>query len=209
MLEAPDGIEGPKASPTRCQPFVPDNREANTCKQRGVLQPIRGFGIAAALVAPNGGGRLPEVVMSPMVHTLLHVEDDSNDVLLLQRAIRRAALPIAALSVGDGEAAVAYLNGDGVYGDRRQYPMPELVLLDLKIPRKSGLEVLSWIRAHPRLGRLPVTVLTSSRHERDMEQAYDRGANSYLVKPVGFDALLEMTRLVSAYWFSLNQRPAS
>lgn len=147
--------------------------------------------------------------MTSKDHTLLHVEDDPNDVLLLQRAIRRASLPIAALSVPDGELAVAYLSGDGVYADRQQYPLPELVLLDLKIPRKSGLEVLSWIRGHPGLSRLPVAVLTSSRHERDMEQAYDRGANSYLVKPVGFDDLLELVRLVHAYWFSLNQRPGS
>src|SRR5687767_12659328 len=127
--------------------------------------------------------------MSIITHSLLHVEDDPNDVLLLQRAIRRGNLPIAVLAVGDGETAIAYLNGDAGYEDRQRYPIPDLVLLDLKIPRKSGLEVLSWIRDHPALRRLPVAVLTSSRHDRDIEQAYDRGANSYLVKPVGFDAL--------------------
>jgi CheY-like chemotaxis protein len=147
--------------------------------------------------------------MSVTIHSILHVEDDLNDVLLLQRAVRRAGLPIGVTSVPDGESAIAYLNGDRTYSDRRLYPLPDLVLLDLKIPRKSGLEVLSWIRMHPQFKRLPVTVLTSSRHDRDMEQAYDTGANSYLVKPVGFDALLQMITVVNTYWFSLNQRPVT
>lgn len=145
--------------------------------------------------------------MSGVTHSILHIEDDPNDVLLLQRAIRRAGLPISVISVSDGDAAIAYLKGDPAYCDRQRFPLPDLILLDLKIPRKSGIEVLSWIRLHPQFRRLPVTVLTSSRHDHDMEQAYDSGANSYLVKPVGFDALLEMIKLVNDYWFSLNQRP--
>jgi CheY-like chemotaxis protein len=146
--------------------------------------------------------------MSVATRSILHVEDDPNDVLLLQRAVKRANLPILVSAVGDGESAIAYLSGDATYSDRVRFPMPDLVLLDLKIPRKSGLEVLSWMRLHPQFRRLPVAVLTSSRHDRDMEQAYDGGANSYLVKPVGFDALLEMMTVVNAYWFALNQRPA-
>ena len=146
--------------------------------------------------------------MSVLIHRILHIEDDPNDVLLLQRAVRRANLPISLSAVSDGDSAVAYLSGEMMFGDRERFPLPDLVLLDLKIPRKSGFEVLAWIRTHPHWKRLPVAVLTSSRHDRDMEQAYDSGANSYLVKPVGFDSLLQMIVLVHAYWFSLNQRPA-
>ncbi len=140
-------------------------------------------------------------------HTILHVEDDPNDVLLLQRAVQRANLAVAVTAVSDGESAIAYLRGDSAYRDRAQFPLPDLILLDLKIPRKSGFEVLSWIRQQPQFKRLPVAIFTSSRHDRDMEQAYDAGANSYLVKPVGFDHLLEMITVVNNYWLSLNQRP--
>ncbi len=146
--------------------------------------------------------------MSAIAHRILHVEDDPNDVLLVQRAVRKANLPVTVAAVADGELAIAYLAGEKVYHDRQQFPLPDLVLLDLKIPRRSGLEVLSWIRLHPGLRRLPVTVLTSSRHDRDIELAYEAGANSYLVKPVGFDALLEMMTVIHSYWFSLNQKPA-
>lgn len=141
-------------------------------------------------------------------HHILHVEDDANDVLLVQRAFRKAAVPALLQSVQDGEAAVSYLSGAEIYADRDRFPLPHLVLLDLKIPRKSGLEVLAWLRQHPRLHRLPVAVLTSSRHEKDIHLAYDSGANSYLVKPVGFDALLEMVRMIDVYWLRLNEKPS-
>jgi CheY-like chemotaxis protein len=85
--------------------------------------------------------------------------------------------------------------------------MPNLVLLDLKMPRKSGLEVLGWIREQPHLKRLPVVVFTSSKHDQDINKAYDLGANSYLVKPVGFEALLETVKQVQLYWGTLNQGP--
>jgi CheY-like chemotaxis protein len=142
-----------------------------------------------------------------MRYTILHVEDDPNDVLLVQRAFRKASLPAFLEAVHDGDKAVAYLIGEGIYKDRERYPLPSLLLLDLKIPRKSGLELLSWIRVHPEFKRLPVTILTSSRHERDINQAYETGANSYLVKPVGFDALVDMVKLINAYWIHLNEKP--
>lgn len=146
-------------------------------------------------------------MMSPNV--LLHVEDDPNDVLLLQRAFRKASLPIAIQSVNDGDQAVSYLSGAGNFVDREKHPLPAIVLLDLKMPRKSGLEVLEWIRAQQRLKRVVVIVFTSSRHDEDVNKAYDLGANSYLVKPVGFDTLVDTVRLVHQYWLGANERPKS
>lgn len=145
--------------------------------------------------------------MITLRHCILHVEDDPNDVLLLQRAFRKINVPIQLETVYDGDSAVAYLKGEAVYSDRERYPFPALVLLDLKIPRKSGIDVLKWIRLHPKFRRLPVTILTSSRHEKDINEAYEIGANSYLVKPVGFDDLLSMARLLTNYWLSLNEAP--
>jgi DNA-binding response OmpR family regulator len=139
-------------------------------------------------------------------HTLLHVEDDPNDVLLLQRAFRKAGINLNIQSVSDGDKAVAYLSGADGYGERDKFPAPSLVMLDLKMPRKSGLEVLQWIRAEAKLKRLLVVIFTSSRHDEDVNRAYDLGANSYLVKPVGFDMLVEMAKIIHQYWLVTNER---
>jgi CheY-like chemotaxis protein len=136
------------------------------------------------------------------------VEDDPNDVLLIQRAFRKANLVNPIQVVGDGEEAVAYLSGQGVYADRGRHPLPILILLDLKLPRKSGHEVLAWLRGQPELKRLPVVVLTSSREAADVNRVYDLGANSYLVKPVAFDDLLKMAQTLNMYWLILNEKPA-
>jgi len=140
-------------------------------------------------------------------YTLLLVEDDSNDVLLIQRAFQKASMANPLQVVTDGEEAVAYLSGEGHYGDRQKHPLPMLVLLDLKLPRKSGLEVLEWLRGQPGLKRLPVVVLTSSKESGDVNRAYDLGANSYLVKPVGFDSLVGMVKPLGFYWLMLNKAP--
>ncbi|MGZ8920414.1 MAG: response regulator, partial [Limisphaerales bacterium] len=103
--------------------------------------------------------------------------------------------------------AVAYLQGVETFSDRDRHPVPDLVLLDLKMPRKSGLEVLGWIREQANYKRLPVVVFTSSKHDQDINRAYELGANSYLVKPVGFDALLETVKQIHLYWATLNQSP--
>src|SRR5262249_31740660 len=100
-------------------------------------------------------------------------------------------------------------SGQEAYSTRSKYPFPTIVLLDLKLPRKSGLEVLAWMRDQPSLKRLPVIMLTSSRHPLDINRAYDLGANSYLVKPVGFDALVEMVRQLDQYWFGMNEKPSA
>jgi CheY-like chemotaxis protein len=140
-------------------------------------------------------------------NVLLHVEDDPNDVLLLQRAFRKANTQIPIQAVTDGDKAVAYLTGADEYADREKYPLPSLVLLDLKMPRKSGLEVLAWIRSQQSFRRLIVIIFTSSKHDDDVNKAYDLGANSYLVKPVGFDMLVEVANLIQQYWVNRNERP--
>jgi CheY-like chemotaxis protein len=138
---------------------------------------------------------------------ILLVEDNPGHALLIQRALSRCnpAHPIRV--VQDGEEAIAYLAGAGDYAERQRHPLPVLVLLDLKLPRKSGLEVLAWIRQTPGLKRLPVVVLTSSRESVDVNRAYDLGANSYLAKPIAFDSLAEVLRNLNLYWLVLNEMP--
>lgn len=138
---------------------------------------------------------------------ILLVEDDANDVFLLRRAFTKAGIESGLHTVADGEEAVSYLAGEGKFSDRDQHPLPQLVLLDLKLPRRSGLEVLEWVRARPELRRIPVIVLTSSRESRDVNRAYDLGANSYLVKPVSFEDLLSLTQALDRYWVAWNEGP--
>ncbi|WP_207482382.1 response regulator [Arenibaculum pallidiluteum] len=146
--------------------------------------------------------------MKSDVEPILLVEDDPNDQLLIRRAFAKAKLMNPLLVVEDGDAAVAYLAGEGAYADRSENPLPAVMLLDLKLPRRSGLEVLEWLRSQPgSLGRTPVVVLTSSRENSDLDRAYDLGANSYLVKPVDFDGLLDLVRTAGLYWTVLNERP--
>jgi CheY-like chemotaxis protein len=136
---------------------------------------------------------------------LMLVEDDPDHVLLIQRALAKANLVNPLRIVRDGDEAIAYLSGQGPYGDRNRYPLPSLILLDLKLPRKSGLEVLEWIRSDPALRVLPVVALTSSAETSDIERAYALGVNSYLVKPLGFEDLLDLVKSLVMYWMILNK----
>jgi CheY-like chemotaxis protein len=115
---------------------------------------------------------------------ILIVEDNDNDALLLQRTFAKVGVPNPRHLVKDGEAAMSYLVGLGPYHDRQKYPLPGLVLLDLKMPGLDGFEVLGWIRHHQDLKDLRVVVLTASDEIRDVNQAYRLGANSFLVKPL-------------------------
>lgn len=144
--------------------------------------------------------------MTDATGTILLVEDDPNDVLLIRRALRRATIPNPIEVVSDGEAAVAYLAGRGTYADRTAHPLPALMLLDLKLPRRSGFEVLEWLRQQPGLRRLRVVVFTSSGLAADIRRAYELGANSYLVKPLEFDALQDMLQALGAYWLTLSEK---
>ena len=145
--------------------------------------------------------------MTSQPFTILHVEDDPNDVLLVNRAIKKVNSSMVVRSVGDGDQALAYLSGANGYGNREEHPVPHLILLDLKMPRKSGLEVLAWIRQQASLKRMVVIIFTSSKHDHDINRAYELGANSYLVKPVGFEALQETMKQVDQYWARINQAP--
>jgi len=115
--------------------------------------------------------------------TILLVEDDPNDVFLMKRALKAAAVANPLQVAGDGREAVAYLSGTGPFADRKRFPLPGLLFLDLKLPYKSGFEVLQWIRTRPELEGIPVAVLTSSEEERDIKEAARLGARSFLVKP--------------------------
>ncbi len=139
-------------------------------------------------------------------HILL-AEDDSNDVLLIQRAFQKAGLQTALKVVRHGEEAIDYLSGRGDFANRARYPLPFLLLLDLKMPGTDGFEVLQWVRAEPELKRLLVIVLTSSNLQADVDRAYELGANSYLVKPVEFDQMANMILRFEAYWTELNRTP--
>ena len=145
--------------------------------------------------------------MNTKACVILLAEDDPNDVLLVQRAMQKLNFAAPLQVVRDGEEALAYLSGQDAYGDRESYPLPALMLLDLKMPRRSGFEVLQWLRGQNGLKRLPVVVLTSSNQASDINKAFDLGANSYLVKPGGFDSLLELMKGLDMYWLMLNEKP--
>lgn len=140
-------------------------------------------------------------------NTILLVEDNPKDVFLIQRGLRKAEIAVPLQIVNDGDAAVHYLAGEAAYSDRAAYPLPVLVLLDLKLPRRSGAEVLTWIRQQPELKRLPVVVLTSSREYADVNRIYDLGANAYIVKPPDFDQLVEVLRTLNLHWIIYNEKP--
>ena len=138
---------------------------------------------------------------------ILLVEDNADDALLLKDAFYEANIINPILVLENGKKAIAYLKGEGIYADRKQYPLPILILLDLKLPIVSGFEVLRWVRQHPSLKRLPVLILTSSNIPEDINKAYDLGTNSYLVKPVDFDDLLQVSKYIGVYWMALNEMP--
>ncbi|HVE43167.1 MAG TPA: response regulator [Planctomycetota bacterium] len=132
-------------------------------------------------------------------YTVLHVEDEPADRMIVSAAFKKAAPNVLLKAAIDGEQAIAYLSGQGVFANRELHPMPLLVLLDIKLPRKSGLEVLEWIRKHPTLKSMPVLMLTSSSESNDLDRAYALGANSYLVKTVDLPAMREIVRGIGEY----------
>ena len=146
--------------------------------------------------------------MDELDYTILLVEDDENDAMLLRMAFERNGIANPVQWARDGLEAVAYLNGDGIYADRVKYPFPEVLLVDLKMPRMTGLELLAWINEHPEFKVIPTIVMTSSKQELDIESAYRLGANTYMTKPIAFDDLAKMVNLTHAYWaMSAKPRP--
>ena len=141
--------------------------------------------------------------------TVLLIEDNPDDAELIGYAFKKAGVANPLIVVGDGDKAIDYLYGRSAYADREKFPLPGLFLLDLKLPRRSGFEVLEAIRANQTTRNTPVVVLTSSNQATDIERAYELGANSYLVKPIGRDSLITMVRSLDSFWLNLNQAPAS
>lgn len=139
--------------------------------------------------------------------TLLLVEDNPDDELLTVRALRKHNLANEIVVARDGQQALDYLFGEGEYEGRPPEELPQVILLDLKLPKVDGLQVLERIRADERTRSIPVVVLTSSNEERDILRSYDLGANSYVRKPVNFEQFLEAARQLGLYWLVLNEVP--
>jgi CheY-like chemotaxis protein len=140
-------------------------------------------------------------------HVILVAEDDENHVFFIQRAFERASLLNPVHFVPDGEQAIAYLAGEGKYANRDEFPLPSLLLLDLKMPNKDGFDVLEWVRQHPTLSALRIIVLTTSGATKDINRAYKLGANSFLTKPMNFTDLVQLTRWVKGYWLHFSSEP--
>jgi CheY-like chemotaxis protein len=139
-------------------------------------------------------------------HVLL-AEDDDNDVTFLRRAFRQAEITNPLQVVSDGQAAIDYLSGNGPFSDRSQYPLPALVLLDLKMPRKTGLEALQWIRDQQNFFALPIIMLTSSVHPTEIGAAYHAGANAFVTKPSGIPERTELAKMIKGFWLTFNEIP--
>jgi CheY-like chemotaxis protein len=138
---------------------------------------------------------------------ILLAEDNETDVLLTRRAFKKVGLLNPLQVVSDGDEAIAYLSGTGKYANRAEYPLPVLLLLDLKMPKKNGLEVLEWVRQQPSLRALRVIVLTTSDLYRDVNRAYELGANSYIVKPVEMEQFLRVSETLRGYWLWMSETP--
>lgn len=139
-----------------------------------------------------------------MEKLVLLAEDDPADVLLIQRAARRTGFGFRLERVEGGQQAIDYLSGTHPYADRERFPLPSHLILDVKMPGKTGLEVLAWLRAHPRLNRSPVVMFSSSREPSDVRAAYDLGVDAYLVKPLDLDRLDVVLRALSS-WVGAGQ----
>ena len=141
------------------------------------------------------------------IHPILLVEDLEADAFLLQYAFRSAEITTPLQIVTDGQMAIDYLVGAGKFSDRAQFPLPALVLLDLKLPYVMGMEVLAWIRQQPTLKRLIVIILSASVNEGDIAQAYELGVNAFLVKPSDLDTLTDMCKALKHFWLTHNKSP--
>lgn len=133
---------------------------------------------------------------------VLAAEDEETDVLLLQMALSKSGFGTKLFVVSDGEEAIEYLNGEGCYADRNAYPMPQLVLLDLKMPRKTGFDVLQWLSERPQFDNLPRIVYSSSSYESDIVRARELRASEYQVKPHSLDEMVQVMRDLQLRWLS-------
>jgi CheY-like chemotaxis protein len=143
----------------------------------------------------------------PNYDVILLAEDNEDHVLLTRRAFKQAGLVNPIFVVQDGEEAIAYLSGEGKFSNRSEYPLPTLLLLDLKMPRKNGFDVLEWLRHQPTLAALRVVVLTTSDQIMDVNRAYQLGANSFLTKPVDFRDFVQLSSAIKGYWLWMSRAP--
>ena len=137
--------------------------------------------------------------------SVLIAEDDENDVFFLRRAFQQAKVENPLHVVRDGQEAIDYLAGSGEFSDRSAHPLPYLFILDLKMPRKTGLDVLVWLQEQPELRCLPVLVLSSSAQVGDIEKAYGLGANAFVVKPASLEKRVELAKLIGTFWLEVNE----
>jgi CheY-like chemotaxis protein len=140
-------------------------------------------------------------------NVILIAEDDANDRFLIKRALDRGTTGLNAVFVNDGEEAIEYLDGAPPFNDREKYPLPAVLLVDIKMPRRNGFDVLAWVRAHANWHRLPVVMLSSSSLDRDVQRAYDLMANNYLTKPGNYTLLASALDELCRYWFQRSQLP--
>ncbi|MDD2391123.1 MAG: response regulator [Desulfobacterales bacterium] len=139
--------------------------------------------------------------------TILYADDDLEDQMLVREALEESRLVNQMDFVGDGEELMDYLNRRGTYEHLKDSPLPGLILLDLNMPRKDGREVLKEIKADQSLRRIPVVVLTTSKAEEDVFRTYDMGISGFIVKPVTFNSLTEIIKIVGRYWFEIVELP--
>ena len=132
---------------------------------------------------------------------VLLVEDDLNDIFLVKRAFKMAQIQNPLQVVTDGHEAILYLRGEGKYADRTQYPLPRLIVMDIKMPRRSGFEVLELVKGNGKvLRRIPIVIVSASDNPADINRAYELGANAYMVKPVDFRAVEHLFSSITHYW---------
>lgn len=138
---------------------------------------------------------------------ILAAEDEDDYILLLKQAFSQANFENVVYFVSTGKEVISYLKGEGKFADREEFPLPDLLLLDLKLPGYNGFEILGWIRSHPGLTALRIIVLTSSDRVRDVNDAYRLGANSFLVKPYDFEDLVNFAKLIKEFWLRRSECP--
>jgi CheY-like chemotaxis protein len=134
-------------------------------------------------------------------------DDDPDDRLLFKDAITEASLINDISFTEDGQQLIEFLTRQGDYKNIQQQDLPDIILLDLNMPRKDGREALKEIKDNPKLRHIPVVILTTSKHEEDVFKSYDLGANSYITKPVTFDKLVDLVKQLSTYWFKIVKLP--
>ena len=146
-------------------------------------------------------------MQTEILRTILLVEDDSSDAALLLRGFEKAHVMNPVVHLSNGDDVLAYLAGVREYADRKKYPLPALILLDLKLPGMTGMQLLQWMRVQGEIRRIPVVVLTSDENPDTIDAAYDLGANSYLVKPGNPADIARMVQSIQGYWVKLNEPP--